>query len=41
MLSPVFMQEENELGRLLTKNLWFFVKLEINKLEISNFFLFW
>ena len=40
MLSPVFMQEENELGRLLTKNLWFFVKLEINKLEISDCFLF-
>ena len=40
MLSPVTMRDKVELGRLLTKNLWFFVKLEINKLEISNFFLF-
>jgi len=40
MLSPVTMRDKVELGRLLTKNLWFFVKLEINKSEISNFFLF-
>ena len=40
-LSPVFMRKEEELGRLLTKKHEFFVKLEFNKLEISNFFLFW
>ena len=36
MLSPVIMRGSEGLGRLLTKNLWFFVKVKIKNNDFSD-----